>query len=217
MRPISPHQKRAERAASYHYLSSKPIDPKKAPLPPDPDPPNNGAIHVPCHIMREVLSSTAKAELAGVFHNGKEACPLRACLTRLGHPQPLTPIQTDNSTAAGIANDSVKQKRSRAMDMCFDWIRDRVRQGQFLVYWRKGSSNRAHYFTKHHPTSHHQAIWSSYLHSPADRSKNYFECPQDTDDAALYNDTITTKSVTFAPQIECSEYVLNTWPPHLCK
>jgi hypothetical protein len=106
----------------------------------DPDPPNNGAsIHVPCHIMRKVLSSAAEAKLAGVFHNGKEACPLRACLTELGHPQPPTPIQTDNSTAAGIANNSVKQKRSKAMDMRFYWIRDRVRRGQLLVYWRKGA------------------------------------------------------------------------------
>jgi hypothetical protein len=210
-RHMSPRPKRV--AASYNYLSSRPIDPDQPPLPMDPDPPNNGTIHVPCHIMREVLSSATKAELAGVFHNGKEACPLRACLTELGHPQPPTPIQTDNSTAAGIANDSVKQKRSKAMDMSFSWIRDRVCQGQFLFYWQKGSSNRADYFTKHHPTLHHQAIRSSYLHSPTDRSKNYFECLQDTENTKIANDTITTKSVTSAPQTKCSEGVLNTGPP----
>jgi hypothetical protein len=37
----------------------------------------------------------------------------------LGHLQPLTPIQTDKSTAAGFANDTIKQKCSKAMDMCF--------------------------------------------------------------------------------------------------
>jgi hypothetical protein len=100
----------------------------------------------------------------------------------LGHPQPPTPIQTDNSTAAGIATDSVKQKRSKAMDMQFYWIRDRVRQGQYLVYWRKGSTNRADYFTsKHHPALHHQAIRSSYLHMPKASNKNYFECLQEKD------------------------------------
>jgi hypothetical protein len=114
--------KARSRAVGYHYLSSRPIDPDPPPLPTDPDPPNNGAIHVLCHIMREVLFSAAEAELAGVFHNGKEACPLRACLTELGHPQPLTPIQTDNSTAASIANNSIKQKRSKAMDIRFYWI-----------------------------------------------------------------------------------------------
>jgi hypothetical protein len=35
------------RAAGYHYLSSRPIDLDQPPLPTDPDPPNNGAIHVP--------------------------------------------------------------------------------------------------------------------------------------------------------------------------
>jgi hypothetical protein len=67
--------------------------------------------------MREVLSSAAEAELADLFLNGKETCPLCACLQELGHPQPPTPLQTDNSTASGIANDSVKQKRSKAIDM----------------------------------------------------------------------------------------------------
>jgi hypothetical protein len=213
---LFPVTKARSRAAGYHYLSSRPINPDQTPLPTDPDPPNNGVIHVRCHIMREVLSSAAKAELAGVFYNGEEACPLRSCLTGLGHPQPQTPIQTDNSTAAGIVSDNVKQKRSKAMDMSFYWIRDRVRQGQFLVYWRKGSSNRADYFTKHHPTSHHQAIRSSYLHSPADHSKNYSECLQDTDNAKIANGTITTKSVTLlTPQTKCSERVLNTRLPRL--
>ncbi len=43
-------------------------------------------------------------------------------------------MATDNSTASGIATDTVKQKRSKAVDMQFYWIRDRVRQGQFQIY-----------------------------------------------------------------------------------
>jgi hypothetical protein len=137
--------------------------------------------------MREVLASATEAELAAVYHNSKEACPIRICLKELGHPQPPTPIQTDNSTAAGIANDTVKQKRSKAIDMRFNWIRDRVRQGQFHVYWRKGSLNRADYFSKHHPVrTHHQQIRSSYLHSPDDRSKNYFDVLEDKNAKSLH-------------------------------
>jgi hypothetical protein len=146
--------------------------------------------------LGEVLSSAAEAELAAVFHNGKEACPFRAYLEELGHPQPPTPIQTNNSTAAGIANESVKQKRSKAIDMHFYWIRDRVGQGQFFVCWNESSLNKADYFTNHHPASHHQAIRSSYLHSPLDRSKNYFVCLQDSDDAAP-----TSRAVTFATDV----------------
>jgi hypothetical protein len=44
----------------------------------------------------------AEAELAALFHNGKEACPLRNCLEELGHPQPPNRIQTNTSTAVGI-------------------------------------------------------------------------------------------------------------------
>jgi len=70
-----------------------------------------------------------------------------------GTSQPLTPIMTDNTTAAGIANDDIRQKRSKAINMRFYWIRDRVRQGQFIVYWKSGGNNRADYFSKHHPAT----------------------------------------------------------------
>lgn len=74
-------------------------------------------------------------------------------------------MKTDNACAAGIANKTVKQKRSKAMDMRFDWIRDRVKQGQFFVYWRKGEENLADYFTKHHPVEHHRKMRPTYLHT----------------------------------------------------
>lgn len=143
---------------------------------------SNGPIHVLCQTMREVLSSAAEAELGALFHNAKEACSLRITLEEMGHPQPPTPILTDNSTAVGIANDTIKQKRSKAIDMRFYWLRDRVRQGHFRIYWQKGSLNRADYMTKHHPASHHRAIRSVYLHSPDNPRRNYFECLTDTEE-----------------------------------
>jgi hypothetical protein len=36
---------------------------------------------------------------------------------RIGHPQPPTPLKTDNTSANSIANDTVKQKCSKAIDM----------------------------------------------------------------------------------------------------
>ena len=117
------------------------------------------------HLTKEVVSSAAEAETGGLFYNGKEACPIRTTLSELGFPQGPTPIQTDNSTACGIANDTVKQRRSKAMDMRYYWIRDRVIQNQFHIYWSKGSDNLADYFTKHHPASHHRALRPFYLHT----------------------------------------------------
>jgi hypothetical protein len=155
-------------------------------------PPSNGSIHVVSQIMREVLSSAAEAELAGLFYNGKEICPIRIMLEEMGFPQPATPIQTDNNTACGIANDTVKQKRSKSIDMRFYWVRDRVKQGQFFIYWKKGSTNKADYFTKHHPPSHHIKMRPTILHSP---SHNRFallatDDDDDPDDfSAAVNDT----------------------------
>ena len=66
---------------------------------------HNAPIYVMCNILKEVVSAASEAELAGLFHNGKEACAIRICLAELGHPQPPTPMKTDNTTAEGLAND----------------------------------------------------------------------------------------------------------------
>jgi hypothetical protein len=49
------------------------------------------------------------------------------------------------------------------MDMRFYWVRGRVRQNHFLVYWKPGRENLGDYFTKHHPPAHHQTMRSTYL------------------------------------------------------
>jgi hypothetical protein len=40
-------------------------------------------------------------------------------LIEMRHPQPSTPIQTDNSNASGITNGTFHQRKSKAMDMQF--------------------------------------------------------------------------------------------------
>ena len=92
---------------------------------------------------------------------------LRTTLAEMGHPQPATPIQTDNSNATGIANGTVKQRKPKSMVMRFYWVQDRVRQKHFIVYWRPGSQNILDYFTKHFPAAHHQQIRPQYLHVAA--------------------------------------------------
>ena len=57
------------------------------------------------------------------------------------HPHPPTPIQVENSTAVGIANKSIKQKQSKAMDMRFHWIQDRILQEHFHAFWKQGPTN----------------------------------------------------------------------------
>ena len=125
---------------------------------------NNGAIHTIASIQRNVMASAAEAEVGALFDNTKHGTIIRTTLEELGHPQPPTPVQTDNSTASGIVNDTIKQQRSRAIDMRFYWVRDRIKQGQFVVYWAPGKWNLADYFTKHHPPAHHQQMRPIFLH-----------------------------------------------------
>jgi hypothetical protein len=80
------------------------------------------------------MASATKAEAGALFVNGQDANPLRNTLIELGHPHPPMPIQTNNSTAAGFANNTIKQKLSKAMDMFFYWIKDQVWQGQFQYF-----------------------------------------------------------------------------------
>ena len=82
----------------------------------------NGNIFVSCGIPRIVVCSAAEAELGALFLNIKEGKVLRLALTEMGHRQSPTPVHCDNSTAAGIANDTVKKQRSRSMEMRFFWV-----------------------------------------------------------------------------------------------
>jgi hypothetical protein len=96
----------------------------------------------------------------------------------MAHPHTPTPIQTDNACALGICYDTVKQRQSKAMDMRFCWVRDRVRQGQFRVHWRPGSENLVNYVAKHHAPAHHCLIRHQYLQlPPAALAKMFAPCP----------------------------------------
>ena len=132
----------------------------------DPDILNGAILHLAA-IMKTVLSSAAEAEFGTLFHNTKEATALCTTLEELGHPQPPTPVLVDNSTAVGLANDTVTQRHSRAIDMRFYWIRDRVNQNQFHVYWAPAHLNLADYFTKHHTPSHHCRMCKYFVYTTA--------------------------------------------------
>ena len=81
----------------------------------------------------------------------------------MGHSQPRTPIQTDNTTAEGVINNKIQPRRTKAMDMRFHWLRDRESQDQFKLYWRPGGTNLTDYFTKHHPPAHHVNVRAEFL------------------------------------------------------
>jgi hypothetical protein len=119
------------------------------------DPPNNGAVLNIAQLIKSVMSSAAEAELGALYINAREAVPQRQLLEEMGHPQPPTPIQTDNSTALGVVTSNIQPRRTKAMDMRFHWLRCREAQNHFRFYWRPGKTNLADYWTKHHCAAHH--------------------------------------------------------------
>ena len=85
------------------------------------DPPN-GPILNTTGIIANVMSAASEAEAAALFTNMKEGVIQRIALEEMQWPQPPTPITVDNSTAAGLAPDTIKANKSRAMDMRLHWI-----------------------------------------------------------------------------------------------
>ena len=66
-------------------------------------------------------------------------------------PQPKSPIQTDNSAAAGVVNNTIVPRKLKTMDRRLHCLRCREAQGQFRYYWVSGNLNWGDYSTKHHP------------------------------------------------------------------
>jgi hypothetical protein len=144
------------RAGGFFYMGSNINTDKKL---------TNGAILIISKVLKHVMSSAAEAEIGVIFINAKEGAVLRTAFKKLGDPQPPTPMETDNTTATGYSNGTIKQKRTKAMDMHFYWIKDRVKQGQFNMYWGPGYQNLADYFTKHHSPAHHKRMREIYIHA----------------------------------------------------
>jgi hypothetical protein len=124
---------------------------------PEQDTPNGSILNV-ASVIKKVIASAAESEVGACFHNAQSGAPLRATLTESGHFQPPTPLRTDDSTASSILNETIKQNRSKAMDMRYHWLTDRVSQKQFDVYWRPGHEDLGDYHTKHHSAQHHKYI-----------------------------------------------------------
>jgi hypothetical protein len=124
---------------------------------------NGSILNVPA-IIKNVVASAEEAEVGACFHNAQSGAPLIVALTKLGHTQPPTPLRTDSSTAYGIVNETIKHKRSKAMDMRYHWLTNRVPQKQFDVYWRPGRANLADYHAKHRSAQHHKNMHHLILH-----------------------------------------------------
>eukprot|EP00804_Cyclotella_cryptica_P009972 CCRYP_015404-RA/>CCRYP_015404-RA protein AED:0.29 eAED:0.29 QI:0/0/0/1/1/1/2/0/498 len=97
-------------------------------------PSHNGPVLTIAQIIKFVTSSAAESELAALFICTKEMVPLHQSLIEMGWTQPQSPIQTDNTTALGVANKTIIAKKMNSMDMRLWWLRCQESQGQFRYY-----------------------------------------------------------------------------------
>ena len=91
--------------------------------------------------------------------------------SRYGPPTTTHTVKTKNTAANSIVNGTAKQKISRAIDMIFYWVRDRIRQNHLHILREEGKKNLADYVTKHHPIWHHRSMRPKYVKA----TKTYIE------------------------------------------
>ncbi len=115
---------------------------------------------------------------------------MRQTFAELSHPQPHTPMQTNNAMAHALLTNKILPKALQAMAMRFHWLRCHNAHGQFGYYWRPGTQNLADYFTKHHPTSPHKSVRPRIL-TPANNPK-YTKLLESTTTPVTYKQQIKT-------------------------
>jgi hypothetical protein len=98
--------KSCSRAGAHIYLSEN-----------DPFPQFNGAILSIAQIIKFAMALASKSELAALFITAGEMIPHCQTLIDMDWPQPKSPIQMYNSTAAGVTNKTIVPPRSKMMDM----------------------------------------------------------------------------------------------------
>ena len=149
--------KARSRIGGHFFLGQVPIDNKPIFI--------NGPILSLCTVLRTVAASAAEAELGALFHNAKEAKVIQLILTELGHPQPPTPIHIDNTTVAGIVNNTIKRQKSRSMEMKYFWLLDQQTQKIFQYSYHPGFENLGDLHTKAHTGKDTQHKRPFYVHT----------------------------------------------------
>ena len=120
-----------------------------------------------CCRIKTVCSAASESEYESLFTNAQQGYFERAVCGALGYPQGPTTLWTDNTTAEGIAMDRCKLRRSKSMEMRYNWTRDKVRLGIFRVSHCSGKEIDADFFTKPQPVAKHEYFITRFMHPPA--------------------------------------------------
>ena len=84
----------------------------------------NGEIMVISMIICNVMSSSEEEKCGALLYNYKELRAISKTLKDMGHTPRATEIITENSTADRIMRGTTKKKRTKSIDMRFNWVHD---------------------------------------------------------------------------------------------
>ena len=84
--------------------------------------------------LQHVVVSVAESEVCVLFHNCQTAILIRNCLILMGHPQPPTPVKTENTTARDFTYNNIAIKKINTWDMIYYWIRDSENKLHFKIH-----------------------------------------------------------------------------------
>jgi hypothetical protein len=112
-----------------------------------------------CKLPISCVASILEGEYCAGFLAGQIMYNHKVILEELGYPQTAIQFFGDNTTAVGITNDSMKIKKSKAVDKSFHWMRDKVRCGDYISSHIATTLNSSNIFTKSlAPKDHHREI-----------------------------------------------------------
>jgi hypothetical protein len=113
----------------------------------------NGSIECMSVITDVVVGSACEAEYGGTYKLAQHAIPLLRTTEDIGYKQGICNLITDNEASMKIATGVVARKLSKAFDMRFHWIQDRIARQQFKMTWWSTEWIQADFLTKvFHPT-----------------------------------------------------------------
>ena len=82
---------------------------------------------------------------------------MRQTLEEMKWPHPNSPLQKDNSSAAGVVNNIIVPRKLKTTDRRLYCIRCREAQGQFRYYFASGKLKWGDYSSKHHLPLYHES------------------------------------------------------------
>ena len=88
----------------------------------------SGAILTKCNISNNTVTSAVEAKVGAIFNNDRAIVPIIVSLQEMGHSQGPAYINTDNNTSYDFLTSTIHQKNSKAFEMRFHWVRDRIQQ-----------------------------------------------------------------------------------------